>query len=499
MMKKIYVLVSLLIFTLGCQKDEIVSQPEEEAVQIKKQTLQEVRFNNLPEPIAEYFEGNFLEQKNNKTTSIFGEVRTDMPVKKLIDTTGKISYTFVLRSRTTSDKSSSSFYFDNLVIYEHDRYPDELYIIRYTPTEEWYKSSRDFKNYSGEITFYTLKGKKINSVTLHNGKRLKASKQSFRKESLVCSLHFVKAVTICTNGGSMEGDENNYDFTCATTYYYSLTCNSPGGGGSDGGYNDPNDEPGPELDEIPTGGGGWTPPTLPEPEEVKVVNNLTDPCAKDIFQNLRTGPLVDHPLKPEVQIPEEEIYNLSTEILDLFNNHRTVDYSVGNDNSGNRTYASYGTVYTFLDNRYLSTATSLSIARTLIDEGLHAYLLLENSNPQSSLFRSLEEYAKANGYTDLNDIHHNFMGSYIDAMAYSLYKWDSTYGTGGIRNSFGEIDAAYYRAMAFGGFYKFDKYGNRIDYDSFKALVPQQADRDEIVKIIKNEQDGNSDSRGKDC
>src|SRR5690606_10895263 len=143
--------------------------------------------------------------------------------------------------------------------------------------------------------------------------------------------------------------------------------------------------------------------------------------------------------------------------LDPFNNHKTVDYEIDENNKGrNYTFAQMGKVYTILDSFYLSKATNLSIARTMIHESLHAYLLFGNSTPGSSLYQSLDIYARKNGYSHANDIHHNFMGSYINAMTYSLYVWDLNYGTGGIIDQHGNIDVNYYRAMAFGGFYKFD-------------------------------------------
>jgi len=88
--------------------------------------------------------------------------------------------------------------------------------------------------------------------------------------------------------------------------------------------------------------------------------------------------------------------------------------------------------------------------------------------------------------------------SYIEALTYPLFKWDEEYGTGGLTNTSGEIDEEYYRTMAFGGFYKYIN-GVRVNYDAFKVLVLDSVDRDKIVKIIKNEQDGITNARGKKC
>lgn len=57
--------------------------------------------------------------------------------------------------------------------------------------------------------------------------------------------------------------------------------------------------------------------------------------------------------------------------------------------------------------------------------------------------------------------------------------------------------------MAFGGlFYDKNPNPNIVELeetDSFKALVPNASDRQEIINIIKNEQDGNAHAEGTKC
>lgn len=59
------------------------------------------------------------------------------------------------------------------------------------------------------------------------------------------------------------------------------------------------------------------------------------------------------------------------------------------------------------------------------------------------------------------------------------------------------------QSMAHGGlfFEKTDVNGNQIqvETESFKALVPNQSDRDKIRNILINEQDGNSNAQGEKC
>ena len=89
------------------------------------------------------------------------------------------------------------------------------------------------------------------------------------------------------------------------------------------------------------------------------------------------------------------------------------------------------------------------------------------------------------------------MGQYVNAMAYSLYIWDKNYGTGG------NLGWDYYYAMGFGGLFYVDKdiNGNPIqmETESFKELIPSQTERDKIKKILFNEQEGNTNSKGTKC
>lgn len=125
-------------------------------------------------------------------------------------------------------------------------------------------------------------------------------------------------------------------------------------------------------------------------------------------------------------------------------------------------------------------------------ESLHAYLLLENSSPQSTLFGTLETYARENGYSDVNTIHHNFMGGFINGIAYSLWQWDSNYGTGG------NLGWKYYREMAAGGFTWKDGNGNWQSYNSFDQLFPTASAKANARQTIENEATS-TNSKGSEC
>ena len=111
--------------------------------------------------------------------------------------------------------------------------------------------------------------------------------------------------------------------------------------------------------------------------------------------------------------------------------------------------------------------------------------------------------------------HHEFMGQYVNGIALSLYEWDKDYGNGKGLNYITKPDDLlgwdYYKAMAFAGlsYVKKDANGNpildsnnepiRLDTDSFKELIPNEIDRNQIKKIIINESKGNNSSKGTKC
>ncbi len=241
----------------------------------------------------------------------------------------------------------------------------------------------------------------------------------------------------------------------------------------------------------------------------RIINKLTNKCAKTIFSELENGIFESHPIKPEVQVTTENFtkLNFSESILKLFDDSTKTDYTIQNGATNGSAATTLGATTTISDN-YLSNATKLSIARTMIHESVHAYINALYSNViqfNSFTFRQkIEEYAKNNGYTiGTNRFHHEFMGQYVNAMAYSLYEWDMRYGSGKGKINITKPDDLlgwdYYYAMAFGGLFYKDSSGNLIETDSFKKLIPNQSDRDKIKQILKNEQNGNSSAKGQKC
>jgi len=232
-----------------------------------------------------------------------------------------------------------------------------------------------------------------------------------------------------------------------------------------------------------------------------VFNELTNPCAKGVF-----GAINNEKEISSFVINEKFGSNLtfSGEILELFDKSKYNNYIINNNSivgKNARTITDRGSVITTISDSYLGKATKLSIARTMIHELAHAYILYKFGKGNDLNFnQSVKLYAEEKGYkpNGTNEekmrFHHEFMGEYVNVMAASLYLWDKNYNITG-----GDLGWEYYHAMAFGGLYYKDSDGNLIETDSFKELIPKQTEREIIKSILYNEQEGNSDAKGKKC
>ena len=161
-------------------------------------------------------------------------------------------------------------------------------------------------------------------------------------------------------------------------------------------------------------------------------------------------------------------FTFEESILEMFRVSDVTHLTIHDDDTESSNATTVGSLITIGDD-YLANATKLSIARTMIHESVHAYINAMYSNViefDSFSFRAkIEKYAEDNGYTiGTNEFHHEFMGQYVDAMAISLLKWDTDYGTGG------NLGWYYYKSLAYSGMFEIDANTGLIDNetDSFE-------------------------------
>lgn len=235
----------------------------------------------------------------------------------------------------------------------------------------------------------------------------------------------------------------------------------------------------------------------PKPREI--IDNLTNPCAKRILNQMRsdTGRInIANLMTPEIK----RKHNFSQMIIDLFEKSSQTHLTFTNGTTKNGANGSTSGTTITLNNNYLQTATQLAIARTIIHEMVHAYLNVNlrrgTSDVKDQKFSEmLINYFNTN-YRGMNTgrAHHEFMGQYIEAMAISLQQWDMRYGTGT------DLGFEYYKALSYGGLFQTDVNGAiTTETNSFKELVPNAKDRQDIANKILNEQNNSRNAKGAKC
>jgi len=185
-------------------------------------------------------------------------------------------------------------------------------------------------------------------------------------------------------------------------------------------------------------------------------------------------------------------------MLDLFENSGKFDYRIINgDLSGANAVTNRvdGINVITLDNDYLESATTLSIARTMIHETVHAYLLEHtydmhlrtNYHTFDLMVMYLEKYED-----NWNDTHHAAMADFVLGMAVSLYNWDKNFGASG-----GSLGFDYYYKMSFGGLINPTNPTELID--EAKPLIPAGSSWTQINQILNKEANGSNHAKGAKC
>jgi hypothetical protein len=187
-------------------------------------------------------------------------------------------------------------------------------------------------------------------------------------------------------------------------------------------------------------------------------------------------------------------------MLDLFQQSGKFDYRIQNGKvtNGDNAFTDRvnGVMVITLNNDYLKYATSLSIARTIIHETVHAYLWEQTKIPSDAnslqLLNIYWEKYKVPGDGRWPNTHHAAMSNFILGMAVSLYNWDKNHGATG-----GSLGFDYYYKMAFGGLVKDSDPTQLID--EAKQFLPTGSSWSEIDRILQNEATGNYQANGEKC
>jgi hypothetical protein len=155
----------------------------------------------------------------------------------------------------------------------------------------------------------------------------------------------------------------------------------------------------------------------------------SNPCLKRIMKKLGSK---DKHLSMVPDINDlQGVGHLSQGILDLFKSSSKYNlvYKIGEAGYGKNAHTlgkpdnGQLTITITIDDDYVRQATQLALARTLIHESLHAFLVYTFQDHRfSDTSVLIDKYKDQHG--SLGMAHHVFMTQYVDAVAMSLAAWD---------------------------------------------------------------------------
>ncbi|WP_221887757.1 hypothetical protein [Chitinophaga polysaccharea] len=216
---------------------------------------------------------------------------------------------------------------------------------------------------------------------------------------------------------------------------------------------------------IPIGGGGGG--SIPASFTRKIDDSKLPPCMQKILAALKT-------------LSKGSVANIVTKFAGNTPGYNwTVQDGRLSSNTNGETNSLYdsktGTVTTTIDSKKFTSATDLSIARTILHESVHAYLVsffgYEALNANATYPTMLQDWMKSKK-PNLNTVQHNEMvRSFIIDIANALEE----YG----RNKGYNLSRQFYDDMAWGGL---------TGTSAFKALSTSEQDR--INNILVTEQSG---------
>ncbi|WP_157812155.1 hypothetical protein [Polaribacter sp. ALD11] len=213
----------------------------------------------------------------------------------------------------------------------------------------------------------------------------------------------------------------------------------------------------------------------------KIDTDNLDACSKAILEAIQSGKAIEDIVNQFAG--ENADFNWTLETTN------TTD--AANTDWDNQTASNY---LTKLNTSYVNSATKLSIARTIIHEAIHAYILsyidiAKNGDPELSLktFPELwndlvaKKYGNPNTPSAWNKYQHEEMArNYITSISNALSVWDNNSNT-----------SLYYTDLAWGGLYGTEIYNQTSDLN--------ELDRARIETTNLSEDTNSTDAKGNPC
>lgn len=339
--------------------------------------------------------------------------------------------------------------------------------------EVHYKKTGTF---SGKIQYYGISGKYLNGWVYNNGKITKTIKESnlipinsVKTEDNSCSVSATPRYGMICAGAESGG--------CTLSllgYNYSISCQSfnpdygEGGGGGDNGGG------------IDFGSGGGSPGTSPSPSPNEAfVNKIDDQklkdCFKNVLQNLKNIDRACIPNLISVFSGNTPGYNWTMQ-----------DGILGSDLNAitKSTYDKVaGTATTTFDSGKFQGGSDLAIAKTILHESVHAYLVtyfnVDAMAAQKTYSQYVEDY-NTTAHHDMNIAQHDeLVRNFVGSVAVNLM----TYG----KNQGYNLPDQFYYDLSWGGLQETSAFKN------FSQAVQQRIQ--DVIKIEQSGEDTNGNKR----
>lgn len=320
------------------------------------------------------------------------------------------------------------------------------------------------------------------------------AKIKINANSLVRCTSYLVPVTNCVSAGGVTYCSPNYNDLVTVT---SCSPSTSGGGSYIYTYGGSGYTGGTMIDPSGVIGTEYYIPSVPAPVTL-IINNLTNACAKTLYNQLIKSAYINRGTSQQ---------GVMDEIIFLLNEVADFDFVAYNSNLGNpdvsaetsksyylNTAGNHEVSITFND-QYLTEATKLSIARTILHESVHAFFIYQGfCAPTQDIFVGFNNYLLSKGLSNNSIGHHEFMSQYVDAIATSLYQWNLAFGTDA-------IPISYMKDVAWGGLTGYvDANENYIRYDSFVQFANNSNTvMNRIESIIYNERKSNNNAQGSNC
>lgn len=513
----------LLITILSCQENNDFKKTETD-------NLEKVRLTTLTNeshliPIlsqAGFFKRDSKLYSSARSSSSNYQIVTDSILKVLQSDSTNYTYTFKV------DEESPVNAFENLILKKvSGGYLG--FILRYESDDSQFNNLPIF---NGKIKRFDLEGTLLSEQILVNG-NLVSNNNTNGRTAKDCS-EAIRFAFEAYDGTPCENLWDDFDDGCYLVIYIE-ECNSGGGGsGGGGGGSDPgfpSDPGGGTYIPDPVGGGGGgggsgngggsgssgggpsggssgsgsgtVDPGYEGEDPIGVLPVKPKLTIAERIDKWEEEQIDTVQLKPCMQTIVTDLKNLTQgsvgQIIQKFSgsvpgyNWELKDGPLtgGQNAFTNQAYnKTTGTVTTTFDGSKFTSATDLSIARTILHESIHAFLIayfrVDPLSARSSYPDLVNDYAQQVYGGDANQIQHaEFVRNFVNDIAIALEEYGKNKGY--------THTTQFYQDLAWGGLTHtgtYDALGNPIETTWFQSSVPSSTDRKRIVDTITIEQTG---------